>query len=391
MTNISRLVTIEDGVIENAALQILGDKIGWMGPQKEAPMSRDLFDCKQAVVTPGLVDCHTHLVHAGSRQNEFAQRAAGKSYLEIASAGGGILSTVAATRKATVEELYAQSARRLKEAIGFGTTTIEIKTGYGLDLETELKILEVISRLRKNFQVNTVITFLGAHTVPQEYAGKREDYVRLLTEQMLPAVAKTGLVSFCDVFVEEGAFTPEEGEAILAEAKKLGLKAKLHADQFTNGKGGQLAARCGAVSADHLEKISARGIMALKKGGTTAVLLPGAGFFVGAKPAPARKLLSAGVPVALATDYNPGTNPSLNLMLTATIGVGLLKMTVEEAWRGITLNAARALCLEGEVGSLKQGKQADLVLWEAPDEIYPLYRYSHNCVRHVFVRGKQVL
>lgn len=391
LTNISRLVTIENGVIENAALQIIDDRIAWLGPQKGAPMSRDLFDCKQAVVTPGLIDCHTHLVHADYRQKEFAFRASGKTYLEIAEEGGGILSTVAATRRASVEDLYAQTAKRLKEAMSCGTTTIEIKTGYGLDLETELKMLEVISRLKKHFQMNIVATFLGAHVVPKEYGGRRQEYVEKILKEILPAVAKTEWVKFCDVFVEEGAFTAEEARAILEEASLLGLKPKLHADQFNNGKGAQLAAQCQAVSADHLEKISARGIAALKKSGTVAVLLPGASFFVGVKPAPARKLLDAGVCVALATDYNPGTNPCLNLMLTATVGMGLFKMTTDEVWKAITLNAAKGLDLEETVGSLRKGKQADLVLWDAPDEIYPLYRYSQNCVKHLFVKGKQVL
>lgn len=388
LTNISRLVTIESGIIEDAALLIEGGVIRWFGPQAEAPASKKKFDCGGGVVTPGLVDCHTHLVHAGSRAEEYAQRAAGKSYLEIAKAGGGILSTVAATRAASFEDLYEESAARLKETISFGATTLEIKTGYGLDVATELKMLEVIQKLQKEFPVNIVPTFMGAHTVPVEYKNRRGEYVRLVADEMLPAAGKMKIAKFCDVFVEEEAFTADEARRIFSAAKKYGMLPKLHVDQLTAGRGAELAAELKAVSADHLEKISEAGIQALAQSRTVAVLLPGASFFLGVLPAPARKILNGGVRVAVATDYNPGTNPNLNLMLAATQAASLLKMTTQEVWEAITLNAAAALNLEDRLGSIQVGKQADLVVWDAPDENYPLYRYSKNCVRQVFVKGE---
>lgn len=390
LTNISKLIPIEGEPIEKAALQITDGKIKWFGPESKAPKDPKKFDGEGCVVTPGLVDCHTHLVHAGSRQHEYQLRSEGKSYLEIAKAGGGILSTVQATRAAPFEQLYLEAAHRVGEAMIYGTTTIEIKSGYGLDVATELKMLEVIQQFKKEIPINIVSTFLGGHTIPKEYQGKRNDYVALVIREMLPAVAKLGGVDFCDIFVEASAFSAEEARQILSAAKKIGLKTKFHVDQLTAGKGAELAAELGAISADHLEQISEEGIRALKNSGTVAVLLPGASFFLGVKPAPARKLLDVGIPVAIATDYNPGTNPCLNLMLTATFGIGLLKMTAEEVWRAITINAAKALGLEKKVGSIAVGKQADLVLWDAPDEIYPLYRYSKDCVAHVFAKGQKV-
>lgn len=398
LTNISKLVPIEGEPIEKAALQISGEKIRWFGPEKQAPSviaspkgkAIQKFDCEGGVLTPGLVDCHTHLVHAGSRQHEYKLRSEGKNYLEIAKAGGGILSTVQATRAAPLEQLYLEAAHRIGEAMIGGTTTIEIKSGYGLDVATELKMLEVIKKLQGEIPINIISTFLGAHTIPKEYQGRRKEYVDLVIREMLPAVAKLGGVDFCDIFVEEEAFSAEEARQMMGAAKKSGLKIKFHVDQLTAGRGAELAAELGAISADHLEKISEEGIRALKNAGTVAVMLPGASLFLGVKPAPARKLLDAGVPVAIATDYNPGTNPCLNLMLTATFGVGLLKMTAEEVWRAITINAAKALGMEKRVGSIAVGKLADLVLWDAPDEIYPLYRYSRDSVLHVFAKGQKV-
>ena len=391
LTNISRLVTISSGVVENAALQMESGKIKWFGPISKAPASKEIFDCQQTVVTPGLVDCHTHLVHAGYRQEEYALRAKGKNYLEIAAAGGGILSTVRATRTVSFDELYEISAKRLQEALFFGTTTIEIKSGYGLDIDTEIKILQVIQKLQREFPLTIVPTFMGAHTFPEEFKNRHLDYVHLLVMEMLPAVAKLGIIKFCDVFVEEGAFTSEEATQIIEAAKKYKMECKLHVDQLTPGKGAELAAKLKAVSADHLENISAEGIAALKKSNTVAVVLPGASFFLGVKPAPARKMIDAGLKVAISTDYNPGTNPSLNLMLAATQAVNFCKMTCDEAWKGITLHAAEALQLEKEVGSIAVGKNADLILWGAPDENYPTYRYGRNCIRPIFIKGKKVL
>lgn len=391
LTNISRLITIESGVMDDAALFIEDGIIRWFGLQKETPSGKGAqkkFDCGGGVVTPGLVDCHTHLVHAGSRAREYAQRAAGKSYLEIAKAGGGILSTVAATRAASFDELYDESAARLSEALSYGTTTLEIKTGYGLDVATEIKMLEVIRKLQKNFPINIVATFMGAHTIPKEFKNDRAGYVKLVIDEVLPAVEKMKIAKFCDVFVEEEAFTADEARRIFSAAKKFGMLPKLHVDQLTAGRGAELAVELKAVSADHLEKISDAGIQALAQSKTVAVLLPGASFFLGIAAAPARKILNGSARVAIATDYNPGTNPNLNLMLAATQAVSLLKMTTKEVWEAMTLNAAAALNLEDKVGSIRIGKQADLVVWNAPDENYPLYRYSKNCVRKIFVKGE---
>lgn len=388
--NISKLIPITSAPIVDAALHIEDGKIQWFGPQSKAPKSHEIFDCKGTVVTPGLIDCHTHLVHAGYRQNEYAMRAQGKSYLDIAKAGGGILATVRATRAASFDELYQASARRLQEVHFFGTTTVEIKTGYGLDVATELKMLKVIQKLQEQFPITIIPTFMGAHTIPEEFEKNRSGYLRLLIDEMLPAVALLKIVKFCDVFVEEKAFDVDEASEIITAAKKHGMKCKLHVDQLNAGKGAELAARLGAVSADHLENISEEGVRSLKKSGTVAVLLPGASFFLGVKPAPARKILDAKVKVAIATDYNPGTNPSLNLMLAATQAISFCQMTADEAWRGITLHAAEALDLD-DVGSIDIGKQADLILWSGPDEVYPLYRYGRNCIRNIFVKGKQLL
>ena len=391
LTNIKRLVTCEGEVIEEAAIKIRNEKIEWFGPQDNSPDSRIFFDCEEGAVTPGLIDCHTHLVHAGFRQNEFADRAAGKTYLEIAKAGGGILSTVKATRKASYEELLQSARRRAAEAMHFGTTTLEIKSGYGLDLETELKMLRVIDQLRQVGPQNVIATFLGAHTIPREYKIKPEEYVRILIEEMLPKVASEKLATFCDIFVEQEAFDKRMTDAIMKAAQKLGLKTKFHVDQLSSNGGAELAASCQAVSADHLEKISDEGIRRLKETGTVAVMLPGASFFIKVDPAPGRKIADAGVPLAIATDYNPGTNPCLNLMLMATMGINMYGLSCEEAWKAITLNAAKALGLQDRLGSIAVGKQADLALWQAPDEVYPLYRYSENCLKHLFIKGKRAL
>ena len=350
-------------------------------------------DVKGAVVTPGLVDAHTHLVHGGFRTNEFVARMQGASYLEIAKQGGGIASTVAATRKASLDQLCREAKNRMDEAFAMGTTTMEIKTGYGLDVATELKMLEVIRFLRKNHPMKIVATFLGAHAFPPELKKNRKEYVRLIVEEMLPQAADTGLVQFCDVFVEESAFTHEEAAVILEAASHFGLKARLHVDQITAGGGAEFAVSASAVSAEHLDCISDRGIRALAKEKVSAVLLPGASFFVrGHKPLrgrfpPARKLIDAGVNVALATDYNPGTNPCLNLFLMGTIGATQMGMTLDEVWKGITINAAKSLLLEKECGTIAPGKWGDLLILDADNEYFPFYRYGKNIVKGVVKQG----
>lgn len=409
ITNIGRLVTMEPGkgregplgVIEDAVLFAQGGCIKWFGTRsewsksslrgaqatKQSPLGS--VDAKGGIVTPGLIDCHTHLVHAGSRQKEFLLRSQGKTYWEIAEAGGGIMSTVRATRAASSSELYRVSRDRSDEALKCGTTTMEVKSGYGLDIQTELKILETAKQIDASSEINIFPTFLGAHVVPEEYKNRRVDYVNLVIDKMLPAIAKKKLARFADVFVEEGAFTADEARVTAKAAKKYGMRMKLHVDQFKDSRGGELAAELGAISADHLDYVSDKGIVELKRAGVVAVVLPGATFFTGGKHhAPARKMVDQGVRVAIATDYNPGTNPCLNLLLTAMIAVSQMGLTLDEAWKAITMNAASALGIESECGSISVGKKADLVIFDAEDEYYPLYRYDKNCVQAVFVNGQ---
>lgn len=401
ITNIGRLVTMEAGkgregplgVVEDAVVSVRNEHISWFGTRKEWLKRKkdgaEEFDAGGGVVTPALVDAHTHLVHGGTRHGEFVMRSEGKGYWEIAKAGGGIMSTVKATRSASFDELYRVSSERADEMFLKGTLVCEVKTGYGLDLKTELKMLDVIRTLKDNHPLKFIATFLGAHVVPAEYKAKRKDYVRLVIDKMLPAVAEQDLCKFCDVFVEEGAFTKEESRAIAAAAKRYRMGLRLHVDQFKDGGGAALAADLGAVSADHLDHVSDKGIAALKAAGVVAVLLPGATLFTGTKHyPPARKIIDKGVRVAIATDYNPGTNPSLNLMLMATIGITQMGMTADEAWKAITVNAAASLCIEKDLGTVAHGKRADLVIFDAPDEYYPLYRYGKNCVSAVVKKGR---
>ncbi len=415
ITNIGRLVTMEParlasrsrearvaggpkregplGVIEDAVLVAENEHIKWFGTRKEWLRRRkdgfEEFDVGGGIVTPGLIDCHTHLVHAGSRQNEFALRSQGKKYWEIAKAGGGIMSTVRATRKASYDELYRVSSERADETFLRGTLALEVKTGYGLDLQTELKILDVIRTLKDNHPIRFFATFLGAHVVPEEMKNRRRDYVRLVIDKMIPAVAKQQLSRFCDIFVEEGAFTPNEARAIAKAARKHRMGLRFHVDQFKDGGGALLAAELKAVSADHLDYISDKGIAALKKAGTVAVVLPGATFFTGGKHyAPARKMIDKGLCVAISTDYNPGTNPCLDLFMTATIAVSQMGLTLDEAWRAITINAAASLGIDDDCGTVSAGKRADLIVLDAPDEYFPMYRYGKNCVTAVIKKGR---
>jgi len=401
ITNIGRLVTMELrkgrqgglGVIEDAVLLVANEHIAWFGTRKDWLKRRkdgfEEFDVGGGIVTPGLIDCHTHLVHGGSRQNEFVLRSQGKKYWEIAKFGGGIMSTVRATRGASYDDLYRISSERADEAFLHGTLAMEVKTGYGLDPQTELKILDVIRTLKDNHPIRFFATFLGAHVVPAEYKDRRRDYVRQVIDKMIPAVAGQQLCSFCDVFVEDGAFTADEARSIAKAAKKHKMAIRLHVDQFKDGGGAQLAAELKAMSADHLDYISDKGIAALKKSRTVAVVLPGATFFTGGKHyAPARKMIDNGVCVAISTDYNPGTNPCLDLMFTATITVTQMGLTLGEAWKGITINAAASLGIDGDCGTVATGKRADLVVFDAPDEYYPMYRYGKNCVSAVVKKGR---
>lgn len=404
ITNIGRLVTMIPGsdregslgVIPKAAVYIEGDRIGWCGPEGALPRAAaqsvaTALDAGGHVVMPGLIDCHTHLVHAGTRVEEFVQRARGATYLEIARQGGGIMTTVRATRAASEDELFQGAVARAGEMIARGVTTIEIKSGYGLELETELKILRVVSRLRKEFPIRFHATFLGAHVVPEEFRERRGAYVRLIQEEMLPAVVCAKLAECCDVFVEEGAFTASEAEAICGTARGLGLRIRLHVDQFSDVHGGELAVRVGASSADHLDALSDAGIAAMARAGVVAGILPGASFFARAasKP-PIAKLVAAGVPMAIATDYNPGTSPTLDLWLCATLAVVHLGLDPDLALRGITCEAARALGCAAEVGSVAVGRRADLLMTRYASEYAPLY-HTGSMPTHTVIAGGEVV
>ncbi|HLG93303.1 MAG TPA: imidazolonepropionase [candidate division Zixibacteria bacterium] len=375
--------------IENGKILVIGKK-----EELSAQFNRDRFDRLDAgggLVTPGLVDCHTHPVFAGDRKEEFELRNRGVSYETIARKGGGIFSTVRATRKASSEELERLFLQRLKCFLAAGATTLEAKSGYGLSLEDEMKQLEVIRRAQSKQPVELIPTFLGAHTVPPEFKGKRREYVRLLMERLLPEVAEKKLAVFCDVFAEKIAFSYSEAKEILLAGKKLGFLPKLHADQLSNGNGAKLAAEVGAVSADHLEHISDGGIKVLKKAGTVAVLLPSASFYLRSKKTPpVKKLLAAGVPLALATDFNPGTSPNYSMTFTMMLACVEWGFSAAQALLAATRNAAYALGKGGEVGFLAAGKQADLVVWEAKDYRELSYYAGVYLAKLVVKKGKVV-
>jgi imidazolonepropionase len=371
-------------VVPNAVLVWDKEEIVWVGLERELPgqyQRAERVDAGGRLVIPGLVDCHTHLAFAGWRADEFAQRIQGRTYLEIARAGGGIASTVRHTRAASEEELVERAAGFLEGMLALGVTTVECKSGYGLNEEAELKLLRVYRRLARQQPVRLVPTFLGAHVVPPEFQKNREGYVELLVRRLIPRIAADQLATFCDVFVEESAFSVEEARRILRAGQHAGLGSKLHADQLTDGTGAELAGEVGAVSADHLECISERGIAALREAGVVAVSLPLAALYLGQQPMPARSLIDSGVAVAIATDFNPGTAPSYHLPLALTLACTLQRMTPAEALKGATVYAARAVGLEAEIGSLEAGKAADLAVIDAPDVDHWLYHFCANaCV-----------
>jgi imidazolonepropionase len=371
-------------LISGAAVAWEGETIRWVGPESELPaeFSRgDSIDAGGRLVLPGLVDCHTHLAFGGWRADEFEQRLQGVGYLDIARAGGGIMSTVRATRAATEEELFAKAAAALDGMRRLGVTTVECKSGYGLDLDTELRLLRVYQRLADSQPTRIVPTFLGAHVVPAEHRADRSAYLRLLLDEMIPAVAEAGLARCCDVFVEDTAFSVDEARRIFLAGKAVGLAPKLHADQLSAGGGAELAAEVGALSADHLECASDKGIAAMAGAGVVAVSLPLATLYLNQRPMPARKFIDAGVPVAVATDFNPGSAPSWDLPLAMMLACHLQRMTPAEALKGATSIAARAVGLEGEAGEVSVGQRADLAVIDSPDVNHWLYHFRPNaCV-----------
>ncbi|ADL08222.1 imidazolonepropionase [Thermosediminibacter oceani] len=377
-------IAVKDGVItgvgsaENLVHITLGEKTV-------------VIDAGGKLVTPGLVDPHTHLIFSGWRQKELSLKLKGMKYLEILKMGGGILSTVRNTRKASLEELVSNGMKSLDRMLEHGTTTCEAKSGYGLNLKDELKSLAAIRELNRCHPLDVVPTFMGAHAVPEEYRENKKEYIRLIVEEMIPRVARDKLAEFCDVFCEEGVFDIEESRYILESGKAHGLIPKLHADEITPMGGAKLAAEVGALSAEHLIYATDEGIRAMAEAGTIAVLLPGTSFYLGESFARARTIIEAGIPVALATDFNPGSSPTESLQLVMNIACLKYRMTPEEVLTAVTLNSAAAVNRASTIGTIEVGKQADIVIWDAPDLDFIFYHYGVNLVRTVIKKGRVVV
>lgn len=386
-------VAVPEG--QPACVVVQQGQMAWVGTEAQLPAAYQALprhDARGALATPGLVDCHTHLVYGGQRATEFAMRLAGATYEEVAKAGGGIVSSVKATRAASEDELFAQAVPRLQALLAEGVCAIEIKSGYGLALEHERKQLRVARRLGEAFGVTVRTTFLGAHALPPEYAGRSQAYVDLVCNEMLPAMAAEGLVDAVDVFCERIAFTLAETEQVFQAAQKLGIPVKLHAEQLSDMGGSALAARYGALSCDHIEHLSADGVAAMKAAGTVAVLLPGAYYTLrDTHLPPIAQLREAGVPMAVSTDHNPGTSPALSLLLMANMACTLFRLTVPEALAGITTHAARALGLQDSHGLIASGRPANFVLWPVGEAAELAYWFGHKpactIVRQGRIRG----
>ncbi|MCL2840980.1 MAG: imidazolonepropionase [Defluviitaleaceae bacterium] len=375
-------------LIKNAAIGMKNGKITFVGEMKDVPKPSstvEIIDAEGRLATPGLVDAHTHLVFGGYRQHELELKLAGASYLEILQKGGGILSTVEATRAATYEELYAKGVAFLNEMLAHGTTTVEIKSGYGLDMETELKQLQVINDLGKSY--NIVSTFMGAHAVPKEYKENPSAYVDFVIEDMLPTVASRKFAKYCDIFCENSVFDIEQSRRILNEAKTHGLEVKIHADEIVPMGGAGLAAEVGAISAEHLLEASDTDIDLMAKCGTIAVLLPATSFYLDKGYARARTMIEKGVPVAVASDFNPGSSPSYNMQFVLNLACLKLKLSPVEALTAATLNAAASIGLAGSKGSLEVGKDADIAIWDCPDLNFLFYRYGNNQAYEIIRNG----
>lgn len=409
--DISSMVTLADGVnpyrtysemnkikeIKDGAV-LFSKTIEWVGTSAEARRLLDdkeiwpdrVIHAKGKTLMPGFIDSHTHMVFAGNRSNEFAQRLRGATYQEIAEAGGGIKATVEATRKADFNELFDTAMQRILTAIKHGTTSFEIKSGYGLDLESELKQLRVIKKLREVMPVDIRATFLGAHDFPEEYNQQREKYVELICEKMLPAVAAEGLADYCDAFVDKGYYTVEQGYRIFERALGLGLKVRMHADELADVNAAALAAKVGALSADHLLFVSEENMLKLKAAGTVACLLPGTAYFIRMPYAPARKLIDSGVIVSIASDCNPGSTYSENMQMILSFSSMNMKMTAEECITAATINAAYSLEIADKKGSIEPGKDADFIILSDSSYVDMFYHYGINHVEETWVKGSRL-
>ena len=380
------------GEIRDGAIAVKDGRIAWFGKRADAPHgAKASHDGGGCWLTPGLVDCHTHIVHAGNRSDEFEARLNGATYEDIAKAGGGIMSTVRATRAASPDELLRQSLPRVASLLAEGVTTIEIKSGYGLTLEDEAKMLRVARRVAEVLPVSVSTTFLGAHALPPEFSGRADDYIDEICERMLPALAAEGLADAVDAFCERIGFSNAQTERVFTAARRLGLPVKLHAEQLSDQNGAELVARFGGLSADHLEHLTQAGIDAMAAAGTVAVLLPGAYYFLrDTTPPPVAALRAAGVRMAVATDCNPGTSPMTSILLAMNMACTLWRLTPQEALAGCTVNAARALGLQAETGTLEVGKRADFALWQIARPADLSYGIGFNPCRAV-VRGGKLL
>jgi len=393
LTN-ARIATMQPGgvpygAMENAAVLIENGWIAWLGPASEAPRAEETADLAGRWVLPGLIDCHTHIVHGGNRAREFELRLEGASYAEIAKAGGGILSTVAATRAAAVDDLVAAALPRLDHLLAEGVTTIEIKSGYGLDLENEVKMLQAARRLGAERDVLVQTALLAAHAVPPEHEADPDRYVRIVTDEIIPAVRKAGLADAVDGFCEGIAFWPAQIRRVFEKARAVDLPVKLHAEQLSDLKGAVLAAEFQALSADHLEYLQEDGVVAMAEAGTTAVLLPGAFYTLRETQLPPVDLLRQhGVPIAVATDCNPGSSPVTSLLLMLNMAATFFRLTPEEALAGVTRNAARALGLDHEIGTIAPGKRADLAVFDIETPAELAYRVGYNPLFAVLREGR---
>lgn len=394
------IATLDDhigiGHIADGALAVAGERIAWLGPRSQLAelewSACETIDARGHWITPGLIDCHTHLVYAGDRSQEFAARQSGATYEQIAQRGGGILSTVRATRAVSEDELLAAACSRAHALRSEGVTTLEIKSGYGLELATELKMLRVARRIGAALGISVVTTFLGAHAVPPEFTGRADDYVTVICEQMLPAVARAKLADAVDVFCERIAFSPAQARRIFAAARALGLPLHLHADQLSDFAGGALAAEFSALSADHLEHASLASLEQMAQRGVVAVLLPGAYYYLREnKPPPVEHLRRLNVPIALATDCNPGTSPMASLLLAMNMGCVLFGLTPDEVLRAVTCNAARALGLSHDRGVLRIGMRADLAIWRIRHPHQLCSEIAMHRPEQIVVAGKPII
>ena len=381
------------GVIEDGAVGVENGRIAFVGKSDDLSFSdaRQVINAMGKTVLPGFVDPHTHLVFAGNREHDFARRIAGATYAEIAAAGGGINTTVKATRAATKIDLTEYALHRLDRCLGFGVTTVEIKSGYGLDPEHEIKMLEVIRDLQSLHVVELVPTFLGAHTIPFDYMDRRDEYIRLVLEDMIPRIAAETLAEYCDVFIERTAFTLEEGRRILECAISHGLKTRVHAEQITRTGSAELAAELHSSSADHLDHISDEAIALLGQSGTIPTLLPGVSLFLGEPMPDARRLIDAGLPVAIATDMNPGSCMSENIQLMMSLATMQMGMTIEETIAAVTINAAAALDRSDRIGSLEVGKQADMLIFDTQSYQQIPYHLGVNHLNAIVKQGNVVM